>query len=408
MTETTDDAPDATAVSELTPDALGVMVDLADPQPRYLAMIEQGGFVEPMDGFAMSFDRSITEHVLRHHELFSSRVEMKLGNVRPLIPLNVDPPQHAKYRKLLDPLFAPKRMDAQEEDITRRVDALLDDFVDDGECNFTEQFAEILPSSVFLGLMGLPEEELRMFLRMRDGILHPEKLEPDALLDPDARAAVMDRTGQEIYDYFGVLVDARRAHPTDDVISGFVTAEIDGERLTREDVLDICFLFLIAGLDTVSDSLTCMYAFLATHPDHRRQIATDLSCIPTAVEELLRWESPVPAGVPRVATRDTELPNGAKVAEGTAVMVMYGAANVDPKEFPDGFEVRFDRKVNRHIAFGGGVHRCLGSHLARRELRIALREWHRRIPDYWIKPGHEQLEYPPGLRHVKDLVLTWR
>lgn len=371
-------------------------------------MIEQGGYVEPMDGFAMSFDRSLTEYVLRNHELFSSRVEMKLGNVRPLIPLNVDPPQHAKYRKLLDPLFAPKRMDAQEADITRRVNALLDEFAGDGECNFTEQFAEILPSSVFLGLMGLPEDELRMFLRMRDGILHPEKQDPDALLDPDARAAVMDRTGQEIYDYFGALVDERRAHPTGDVISGFVTAEIDGERLTREDVLDICFLFLIAGLDTVSDSLTCMYAFLATHPDHRRQIATDPSCIPAAVEELLRWESPVPSGVPRVATRDTELPNGTKVAQGTAVMVMYGAANIDPKEFPDGFEVRFDRQVNRHIAFGGGVHRCLGSHLARRELRVALREWHRRIPDYWIKPGHEHLEYPPGLRHVRDLTLAWR
>jgi cytochrome P450 len=408
MTDTADDAPDTTAASELMPDALGVMVDLTEPQPRYLAMIEQGGYVEPMDGFAMSFDRSITEYVLRNHELFSSRVEMKLGNVRPLIPLNVDPPQHAKYRKLLDPLFAPKRMDAQEEDITRRVNALLDEFAGDGECNFTEQFAEILPSSVFLGLMGLPEDELRMFLRMRDGILHPEKQDPDALLDPDARAAVMDRTGQDIYDYFGALVDERRAHPTGDVISGFVTADIDGERLTREDVLDICFLFLIAGLDTVSDSLTCMYAFLATHPDHRRQIATDPSCIPAAVEELLRWESPVPSGVPRVATRDTELPNGTKVAQGTAVMVMYGAANIDPKEYPDGFEVRFDRQVNRHIAFGGGVHRCLGSHLARRELRVALREWHRRIPDYWIKPGHEHLEYPPGLRHVRDLTLAWR
>ena len=408
MTDTADHAPDTTAASELMPDALGIMVDLADPQPRYLAMIEQGGFVEPMDGFAMSFDRSTTEHVLRHHEVFSSRVEMKLGNVRPLIPLNVDPPQHAKYRKLLDPLFAPRRMDAQEDDITRRVNALVEQFVDDGGCNFTEQFADILPSSVFLGLMGLPEDELRMFLRMRDGILHPEKHDPDAMLDPDARAVVMDRTGQEIYDYFGALVDQRRAHPTDDVISGFVTAEIDGERLTREDVLDICFLFLIAGLDTVSDSLTCMYAFLATHPDHRRQIATDPSCIPAAVEELLRWESPVPSGVPRVATRDTELPNGTKVAQGTAVMVMYGAANIDPKEFPDGFEVRFDRQVNRHIAFGGGVHRCLGSHLARRELRVALREWHRRIPDYWIKPGHEHLEYPPGLRHVRDLTLAWR
>ena len=89
------------------------------------------------------------------------------------------------------------------------------------------------------------------------------------------------------------------------------------------------------------------------------------------------------------------------------MVVSYGAANVDPFEFPDGFDVRFDRESNRHIAFGGGVHRCLGSHLARRELRITLREWHRRIPEYRIKPGHEHLEYPPGLRHVKDLMLVW-
>jgi cytochrome P450 len=115
----------------------------------------------------------------------------------------------------------------------------------------------------------------------------------------------------------------------------------------------------------------------------------------------------VPNGVPRVATQDVELPNGVKVPEGTAMMVSYGAANVDPVEFPDAFEVRFDRDQNRHIAFGGGVHRCLGSHLARRELRITLREWHQRIPDYRIKPGHEELEYPPGLRHVKDLILVW-
>jgi cytochrome P450 len=192
------------------------------------------------------------------------------------------------------------------------------------------------------------------------------------------------------------------------VVSRFLAAEIDGDRLTRDDILDICFLFLIAGLDTVSDSLTCMYAFLATHPEHRREIVENPSCIPNAVEELLRWESPVPSGVPRVATCDTELPNGKTVKEGTAVMVMYGAANVDPDECPDSFHVRFDRDVNRHIAFGAGVHRCLGSHLARRELRVTLREWHRRIPDYWLKPGHEQLEYPPGLRHVKDLTLAWK
>jgi cytochrome P450 len=330
-----------------------------------------------------------------------------LGNVRPLIPLNVDPPLHSKYRRLLDPLFAPKRMDQQEEDITRRVVDLIEDFIDAGECNFTEDFAEIFPSSVFLGLMGLPEEELPMFLRMRDGILHPDKIDPGALIDSAKRTAVMARTGQEIYDYFGALADQRMNKPADDVMSMLVASEVNGERLSRNDVLDICYVMLIAGLDTVSDSLTCMYAFLAQHPEHRRQITEDPACVTNAIEELFRWESPVPFGVPRVATEDTELPDGCPIKQGTAVIVMYGAANVDDSMCPEPFEVRFDRESTRHMAFGGGVHRCLGSHLARRELRITLTEWHRRIPDYWLKPGHEQLEYPPGLRHVKDLTLAW-
>jgi cytochrome P450 len=127
--------------------------------------------------------------------------------------------------------------------------------------------------------------------------------------------------------------------------------------------------------------------------------------IPSAVEELLRWETPVP-NVPRMAKRECPVA-GHTVPEGSFVLVNVGAANVDPAEYDDPMEVRFDRDVNRHLAFGGGVHRCLGSHLARRELRVTLREWHRRIPDYWLKPGHETLEYPPGLRHVKDLTLAW-
>jgi cytochrome P450 len=122
---------------------------------------------------------------------------------------------------------------------------------------------------------------------------------------------------------------------------------------------------------------------------------------------MLRWETPVPMTSPRVATEDTELPNGCPVAAGTSVMVAIGAANLDESTCPAAGDVLFDRDVNRHLAFGGGVHRCLGSHLARRELRVTLREWHQRIPDYRIKPGHEELEYPPGLRHVKDLTLAW-
>jgi cytochrome P450 len=410
MSDTTSDTTDVHRVGSdgsYSQNAMATMLDLSAPQPNYERMIAEGGFVDTGTGVAMSFRRDLTEFVLRNHELFSSRVDLNLGNVRPMIPLNVDPPDHSKYRKLLDPLFAPKRMEEQDADITRRANGFIDAFVDRGECNFSEEYAELFPSSVFLGLLGLPEDELRMFLDLRDGILHVEKIEPNALLDGAAAQAVQRETGQQIYDYFGRLIDDRSAEPADDIISRFLAAEIDGQRLTREDILDIMFLFLIAGLDTVSDSLTCFFAFLATHPEHRRQIVDDPSIIPAAVEELLRWESPVPMGVPRVATRDTELPDGTPVKAGTAVVVSYGAANVDPNAWDEPSDVRFDRESNPHIAFGGGVHRCLGSHLARRELRVTLREWHRRIPEYRITPGHEELEYPPGLRHVKDLHLSW-
>jgi cytochrome P450 len=214
----------------------------------------------------------------------------------------------------------------------------------------------------------------------------------------------MERTGQDIYAYFNKILDEREKDPQDDILTQFLDAKVDGEQLTREDILDICFLFLLAGLDTVTDSLTCSFAYLAQHPHHRQQIVDDPSIIPSAVEELLRWESPVP-GVPRFCTEDTEVA-GCPVKKGDSVGVSVGAANVDTEEFPDAFDVRFDREVNRHLAFGGGVHRCLGSHLARRELRVVLREWHRRIPEYQLKPGIE-LHYVMGLRSVENLELVW-
>ncbi len=172
---------------------------------------------------------------------------------------------------------------------------------------------------------------------------------------------------------------------------------MEGDRLTREDILDILFLFLIAGLDTVTATLDCMFSFLAQHPEHRRQLVENPDVIPNAIEELLRWETPV-MGIARVAVSDTEL-SGCPVHAGDQVMVMIGSANTDEAEFPDGDVVRFDRDVNPHIAFGGGIHRCLGSHLARLELRVALREWHKRIPEYEIESGHT-LVYTPGIRSI--------
>jgi cytochrome P450 len=248
-----------------------------------------------------------------------------------------------------------------------------------------------------------------MFRHMRDGIMRPDVVDPAAAGDPGRRAEINKAAADEIYAYFSDLVDQRRATPSDDVISGFLAHEVDGDRLSKEDILDVCLNFFLAGLDTVSSTLTCFFAFLARHPDHRRQIVDDPDVISAAVEELLRWETPVTWGVPRVVREDVELPNGCMVKAGAIVRTAVGAANVADGAVENPFEVRFDRLINPHLAFGGGPHRCLGSHLARRELRIALREWHSRIPEYRLKPGHEELHYPRGgVRSVQDLMLSWR
>jgi len=390
-------------VSESVGDAeafLADLFDLAVPQPKYRALLAAGSVHCPSDAFVVAASRAAVEETLRDPERFSAEGLVNLGNVRPLIPLSIDPPQHVKYRKILDPLFAPKHMEALEDDITARANHFIDTFISRDGCHFTNEFAIPFPSAVFLGLMGLPWDELDTLLRLKDGIMRPGG---DAT-DPDARSRIQAETGQEIYAYFEAILDERARQPRDDILSQFLTFEIDGEKLTREEILDICFLFLIAGLDTVTDTLTCSFAFLAAHPEHRQQLVADPSAIPAAVEELLRWETPVP-NVFRLATADTEITN-CPVKAGAFVAVNLGSANVDETEFPDAFEVRFDRQSNRHLAFGGGVHRCLGSHLARRELRIAMREWHRRIPDYTLKPGIE-LRYPVGLRSVENLELVW-
>jgi cytochrome P450 len=400
MSQATESHDEPRTVFRGDEEGLEYLFDLVEPQPKYKAILDQGGIICPAEGFVVAASRAAVDEVLRNPASYTSRDLVQLGNVRPLIPLSVDPPEHLKYRKILDPLFAPKKMDAIEEDVAARVNHFIDAFIDKGACNFTEELAVLFPSAVFLGLMGLPWEELDNLLRLKDGIMRPG----GGKADPAEQMRIRDEIGQEIYVYFDAILDEREKEPEQDILTQFLRAEVEGEKLSREEILDICFLFLIAGLDTVTDSLTLFFAYLSQHPDHRRQIVHDPSVIPRAVEELLRWESPVP-GTARAATGDTVVA-GCPISAGSLVSVSIGAANVDPEVFGDPFEVRFDREDNRHVGFGGGVHRCLGSHLARRELRIALREWHRRIPEYELKPGIE-LRYPPGLRSVENLELVW-
>ncbi len=370
----------------------------ANPQPMFKALRDAMP-VMPVEGVGVVLSgRKEIEEAFRDPGTFSSNMSaVDLKNIRPLIPLQIDPPEHNKYRKILDPIFAPRKMALIEAPVTELVNDLIDRFIDRGEIDFAKEFSIPFPSQVFLTLLGLPLDELPRFLAMKDGIIRPDQVTGTAY-GSDEMHALQRATADSIYEYFDGILDERELERRDDIVSQFLDAEVDGQKLQRTEILDICFLFLIAGLDTVTATLDCMFSFLARHPDQRDALVADPTLIPAAVEELLRWETPV-MGVARVAVRDTNL-GGCPISQGDQVMVMLGSANTDESEFPDADVIRFDRETNRHLAFGGGIHRCLGSHLARQELRIALREWHRRIPEYSVVPGHT-LVYTSGIRSIE-------
>jgi cytochrome P450 len=335
---------------------------------------------------------------LKHPEVFSSKDVVQIGNEVPLIPLSVDPPDHAKYRRLLDPQFSPRKMAELEPEMRKLVNEFIDGFIDRGECDFHEDYATPLPSSFFLALVGLPQSDLPTFLQWRDNTIRPT---PTA---EENEAQIRERTGHEITRYFEEALEERRRHPDDRLLTKLVNGEVDGRPLTQAELLGACHLLLLGGLDTVTATLDCMILYLAQHPERRDALASDLSLVPAAVEELLRHQTPVMM-VPRIVAQDHEI-GGVEFKAGDSATLLLGAANVDSDEFDGATDARFDRERNRHVAFGGGPHRCLGSHLARLELHVAMEEWHRRIPVYEIADGAE-IHYSPGIRQADNLPIRF-
>ena len=374
---------------------------LAHPQELFGALRDSGPFVELPDsgGMVIVGREAEVRHVLQHPEIFSSGPDaVSIGQVRPLIPLQIDPPQHKTFRKLLDPLFAPKQIALLEPQTRALVKELIGAVSSEGHCNFHHQIAEILPTTVFLQILGLPTSRLQEFLQLKDGIIRPDAH------SMEERVRMCNETGQKIYRVLEEVVAERAAKREDDLLSMFLDAEVDGHALTHDDIVDIGYLFFLAGLDTVTASLDCMLSYLAQHPAQRQRIVDDPAIIPHAVEEMLRWETPV-SGVARITREDTEI-EGCPIKKGQFVSVLLAAANTDERHWDRPDEIDFDREGNHHIAFGGGVHRCLGSHLARMELRVALEEWHLAVPDYAIAPGVDLL-YSQGLRAIENLELVW-
>ena len=335
---------------------------------------------------------------LRHPESFTSASGLNLGE-QPLLPLEVDPPVHTGYRRILNPRFVPREIEKLGPDMRKRVRELLDGFADRGSCDFHEEFATPLPSSLFLTLMGLPDDDLPMFFQWRDNTIRPD-VEPG---DMEGAARIRQETAHAISDYFRERIAERRAEPDDTLLSTIVHATIDGRPLDESELLGISHLLLLGGLDTVTATLDCMIEYLATHPDQRQRLVDDPSTIPAAVEEMLRWLTPVMV-VPRAAAEDITL-HDVEIKKGDGVTLVLGAANDDEAEFAAD-TVDLSREPNKHLAFGAGHHLCLGAHLARMELRIALEELHARIPDYRLPDGAD-VHFSTGIRQAHSLPLVW-
>ncbi|MBY0278494.1 cytochrome P450 [Candidatus Binatia bacterium] len=375
----------------------------AHPQPAYARVLANHRVAKSIAMHSPILSRyEDVVFALRHPEIFSSEMDMQvlLGTKRPMIPQQIDPPRQTRYRKILDLRFSRPRMQALEPELRRHAQQLIDGFVERGECEFDQEFAVPLPCAAFLTLMGLPQEELDLFLELKNGIIRP----PVDPMDMIAATEFRMKTGERIYAYFEKAIADRRARPQDDMVTYLTTVDFDGRPLSDEEILDICYLLLLGGLDTVTATLGCSMAYLASNPEQRRKLVAKPELIPNAVEELLRWETPVSL-VPRVLKQNVTI-GDVELREGALVNILLGAANVDPAEFPDAMNVDFERENNRHISFGAGAHRCLGSHLARMELRAALEEWHKRIPEYQIKPGAVP-NVSPGIREQLYLPLVW-
>ena len=350
------------------------------------------------DGPSIMASPTAVDEYLHQPELMSSNPgAVFLGSETGLIPLQIDPPGHVRYRRMLDPLFTPPKMAKLEAEVAVLVNRHIDGFIDRGDCDLASELAVPIPCGTFLRLLGLPIERLDEFIVMKDELIRP------VARDADDAAAIRSRAGAWVFELFGEALDQRVACPTDDVIGHLVRLEQSGE-LTREESLNICLLQLTAGLDTVTASLECFFSYLARSPAHQRQLVAHPELTSKAVEELLRWMCPVPT-VARIFTSDAVV-EGCPVSAGTQMSVLLAFTNIDPSRFENPTEVDFTRESIKHLAFGLGVHRCLGSHLARMELRVTLAEWHRRIPSYRLPEGFLPT-YSPAIREITYLPLEF-
>ncbi len=322
--------------------------------------------------------------MLRHPEIFTNEGATPFprdpNDYFYFIPIEIDPPHHRKYRAILEPLFSPKGVLELEGKIRRLSNDLIDQVIDQGGCEFTTDFGRPLPVSVFLDLMGLPQEKRDTFVKWAVDLLHSQ-----------SRETMAEAMGL-ISAYLKEVIAEKKEQPDDHVISRIVHATVDGRPMSPPEIFGFVIFLFIGGLDTVFATLNNIWLWLANNPDRCREMISDPDNINTQIEELLRVFSVTFSG--RMLAQDYEL-RGVKMKKGDRVTSVLPACNYDPEIFPNPTVVDFHRPRKPILAFAGGVHSCMGAHLARLEIKVALQEWLRRIPDFSLKPD-TAIEYRPG------------
>jgi cytochrome P450 family 142 subfamily A polypeptide 1 len=367
-----------------------------DPHPGFRWLREHAPVYwdESADGglFGVALYEDVLE-VSRRPDLFcsgrSSRPERDSW-----IPsmINLDDPLHKRRRNLVNRGFTPRRVAEHEPMLRRLAKELVDAVSERGECDFVRDVARWIPMVVIGDMLGVEPRDRETLLRWSDELLGGGELA--AIEDPAELRARQAAVALEYWDYARGVIADRRRRPRDDLMSILVRAEVDGDRLSEEEILQESLLILIGGDETTRHVMTGGLLELIRHPDAKRELARDPRKIPAAVEEMLRFVSPI-QNMNRTVVRDTRL-RGRWLREGDRVLLLYPSANRDASAFPDPDRFWIEREPNRHVAFGGfGTHHCLGASLARLELRVLFEELLPRLPDIELATG-EPLRMRPS------------
>lgn len=315
-----------------------------------------------------------------------------IGEQWNMIPTEIDPPDHTRYRALLNPLFSPNRM-AQLEDKVRSIACrYIDDLKERGSCDLMLDLAFPFPVTVFLDLIDLPHEETPTFMQWEHDLLHEGDIDVVA-------AAVRNVTG-----YLRDVIAQRRRRPGADLISFGIQAEVDGRRLNDDELIGYAFNLFIGGLDTVSTNMGLHFRYLAEHPQQQAQLRDHPEMIPAALQELLRAFGATSTF--RTCIKERVI-GGVTIKPGDRVLVSTILACRDPEAYDQPNEIRFDRNPRQIITFGSGAHLCIGMHLARRELRIALEEFLGRVPFFHLQAGATIRTHLGGMVQPTTLPLVW-